>query len=64
MSHTGIDIVRTLSFDDDSPFVHYTQEREREREREGGRGRLADSVRERERSYKAGSLWSGSSWDV
>ena len=34
MSHTGIDIVRTLSFDDDSPFVHYTQEREREREKE------------------------------
>ena len=62
MSHTGIDIVRTLSFYDDSPFVHYTHRREREREGGRGRERLADS--ERERSYEAGSLWSGFSWDV
>ena len=56
MSHTGVDIVRTLSFDDDSPFVHYTT-REREREggkeggreggREGERGRLRERERER-----------------
>ena len=48
MSHTGVDIVRTLSFDDDSPFVHYTT---REREREGGK---REGGREGEREREGG----------